>query len=324
MDDGRGELRRIAGEAAVLLARQRARGRARIAISAQLAAQQVDVRSNSLPAQQAEDSSSRLSFSQLAPGQAGDPSEVLTLSGFEKAARPEPLRAATAGFRPFVAPAVQAFSLHEHLPKDLPSLQELIRDCRQCSLCKTRTQTVFADGSPTARLLLVGEAPGRDEDLQGLPFVGRAGQLLNKMLAAINLAREDVYICNVLKCRPPDNRTPMPDEVEKCSPYLEQQIALVKPALIGALGLSAAQALLKTKASMGSMRGKRFEYRGIPLIATYHPAALLRNPALKRDAWADLQMIRDFLRDAAERQAVVGEAATDAAASMGAAARSAS
>jgi DNA polymerase len=225
--------------------------------------------------------------------------EILTLPGFEKPAPPEPLRTATTvlpSFRPFVPAAV---TLHEHLPQDLPSLQSLIRDCRLCSLCKTRTQTVFADGKPTARLLLVGEAPGRDEDLQGLPFVGRAGQLLNKMLAAINLAREDVYICNVLKCRPPDNRTPMPDEVEKCSPYLEQQIALVKPVLIGALGLSAAQALLKTKGSMASMRGRRFEYRGIPLVATYHPAALLRNPGLKRDAWTDLQMIRDFLRDAA-------------------------
>lgn len=225
------------------------------------------------------------------------------ISGFEEPAPPpEPLRAATTGsFRPFVPPPSRPAQLHAHLPQNLPSLQELIRDCRQCSLCKTRTQTVFADGKPTARLLLVGEAPGRDEDLQGLPFVGRAGQLLNKMLAAIQLDRQDVYICNVLKCRPPDNRTPMPDEVEQCSPYLEQQIALVKPLLIGALGLSAAQALLKTKASMASMRGKRFEYRGIPLIATYHPAALLRNPGLKRDAWTDLQMIRDFLKDAAER-----------------------
>ena len=286
MDDGRGELSRIVGEAVVLLERQRARGRARIEIPPQVAAQKVDLTSNS-----------------LAPGQvdpgAGLAPAALTLPGFEKQGPPEPLRAATtASFRPFV-PAAQPVALHAHLPQDLPSLQELIRDCRQCTLCKTRTQTVFADGTPKARLLLVGEAPGRDEDLQGLPFVGRAGQLLNKMLAAIQLDRQDVYICNVLKCRPPDNRTPMPDEVEKCSPYLEQQIALVKPVLIGALGLSAAQALLKTKASMGSMRGKRFEYRGIPLIATYHPAALLRNPGLKKDAWVDLQMIRDFLKEAA-------------------------
>jgi uracil-DNA glycosylase len=242
-------------------------------------------------------------------------SEVLTLPGFEKAVLPEPLRAGATGSFRQVVPTPQTATLHAHLPQDLPSLQELIRDCRLCTLCKTRTQTVFADGKPAARLLLVGEAPGRDEDLQGLPFVGRAGQLLNKMLAAIDLKREDVYICNVLKCRPPENRTPMLDEVEKCSPYLEQQIALVKPALIGALGLSAAQALLRTKASMGSMRGRRFEYRGIPLIATYHPAALLRNPGLKRDAWVDLQAIRDFLRDAAaagESAAITADAARSA------------
>lgn len=312
VDDGRGEFSRIVGEAVVLLERQRARGRTRIAIPAQLAAQRV------------EGPSGRSRFSPRAPGQAAPPvgtaPEILTLPGFEKPAPPEPPRAAATGsFRPLTAQA-QAISLHADLPQDLPSLQTLVRDCRLCSLCKTRTQTVFADGTPKARLLLVGEAPGRDEDLQGLPFVGRAGQLLNKMLAAIRLNREDVYICNVLKCRPPDNRTPMPDEVEKCSPYLEQQIALVKPVLIGALGLSAAQALLKTKASMASMRGRRFEYRGIPLLATYHPAALLRNPGLKRDAWVDLQAIRDFLRDAVAREAAV---ATDESAGAGSAATAA-
>jgi DNA polymerase len=167
--------------------------------------------------------------------------------------------------------------------------------CRACSLCRTRTQTVFADGDPAARLLFVGEAPGRDEDAQGLPFVGRAGQLLNKMIAAIDLKREAVYICNVLKCRPPDNRVPAPDEVERCRPFLERQIELVKPALICALGLSAAQALLETKSSMASMRGKTFAFRGVPVIPTYHPAALLRNPGLKREAWVDLQRVRDFL-----------------------------
>ena len=178
----------------------------------------------------------------------------------------------------------------------LRELAGLVAACRRCSLCRTRTQTVFADGSPSARLLFVGEAPGRDEDAQGLPFVGRAGQLLNKMIAAIELRREEVYICNVLKCRPPDNRVPAPDEVEQCLPFLEQQIALVKPALICALGLSAAQALLQTKSSMSSMRGKTFAFRGVPLIPTYHPAALLRNPGLKREAWVDLQRVRDTLR----------------------------
>ena len=288
MEDGRGELGQIAGEAAVLLQRQHARGRTRLVID---------------PFEIAEPVASRIPVSDSTSATAAPPSatpEILALPGFEPPPPPAPLGASAGGaFRPFLPPMAQPVTLHANLPHDLPSLQQLIRDCRLCSLCKTRTQTVFADGKPTARLILVGEAPGRDEDLQGLPFVGRAGQLLNKMLAAIELKREDVYICNVLKCRPPDNRTPMPDEVERCSPYLEQQIALVKPVLIGALGLSAAQALLKTKASMGSMRGRRFEYRGIPLIATYHPAALLRNPGLKRDAWVDLQMIRDFLRDAA-------------------------
>ena len=189
-----------------------------------------------------------------------------------------------------------AVAPRQDLPQDLRTLATLVSTCRKCALCETRTQTVFSDGDSNARLMFVGEAPGRDEDAQGVPFVGRAGQLLNKMIAAIELKREDVYICNVLKCRPPENRTPAPDEVEQCRPYLEQQIALVRPALICALGLSAMQALLQTKASMGSMRGKTFEYRGVPLIPTYHPAALLRNPSLKHEAWVDLQRVRDLLR----------------------------
>ena len=182
------------------------------------------------------------------------------------------------------------------LPDDLGTLARLVSECRKCGLCETRTNTVFADGSPKAKLVFIGEAPGRDEDLKGLPFVGRAGQLLDKMIAAIGLRRDEVYICNVLKCRPPENRTPAPDEVEQCPPYLEQQLALVKPALICALGLSAVQALLKTKSSMASLRGRTFDYQGIPLIPTYHPAALLRNPGLKRDAWEDMQRVRDTLK----------------------------
>jgi DNA polymerase len=211
---------------------------------------------------------------------------VLALPGFEDVLPPRVAPISTA----------PALNLHPDLPQDLTSLATLVSSCRKCGLCETRTQTVFADGAPTARLLFVGEAPGRDEDAQGVPFVGRAGQLLNKMLAAIDLKREEVYICNVLKCRPPENRTPQPEEVERCLPYLEQQIALIRPDLICALGLSAAQALLGTKASMTSMRGRTFEFRGIRLIPTYHPAALLRNPGLKREAWADLQRVRDLLR----------------------------
>jgi len=203
----------------------------------------------------------------------GGAPQTLALPGFEEAAP---------GPRP-------------DLPGDLAALERLVSTCRKCALCETRTQTVFADGSPKAKLVFVGEAPGRDEDAKGVPFVGRAGQLLDKMIAAIDLKREEVYICNVLKCRPPENRTPQPNEVEQCLPYLEQQIALLKPALICALGLSAAQALLNSKGSMTSLRGRTFEYRGIPLIPTYHPAALLRNPALKREAWEDMKRVRDTL-----------------------------
>jgi uracil-DNA glycosylase family 4 len=218
----------------------------------------------------------------------GWPAQTLALPGFEQFASTAPTPPPTAIFFPL--------GPRDDLPQDLTELRDKVKGCRHCGLCETRTQTVFADGSPSAKLIFVGEAPGRDEDAQGLPFVGRAGQLLNKMIAAIDLKREEVYICNVLKCRPPDNRVPAPEEVERCRPYLEQQIALVNPSVVCALGLSAAQALLQTKASMTSMRGKTFAYRGIPLIPTYHPAALLRNPNLKREAWIDLQRVRDLVR----------------------------
>ncbi len=260
MEEARGELLGIVREARVLMDRERARGRGHIPV---------------------------------AGAADGWPAETLALPGFEAFAS----TAAPAPAAPVSLPAPIPLGPREDLPQLLPELQALVSSCRLCSLCSTRTQTVFADGSPTARLMFVGEAPGRDEDAQGLPFVGRAGQLLNKMIAAIDLKREEVYICNVLKCRPPDNRVPAPDEVGRCRPYLEQQIALVKPALVCALGLSATQALLETKTSMASLRGKTFTYRGIPLIPTYHPAALLRNPGLKREAWIDLQRVRDMLRE---------------------------
>ena len=196
-------------------------------------------------------------------------------------------------------PAPVRLAPRADLPGTLAEVKALVDTCRLCPLCETRTRTVFSDGTDKARLMFVGEAPGRDEDLQGVPFVGRAGQLLTKMIEAIQMKRGDVYIANVLKCRPPENRTPIPSEVEKCFPYLEQQIALVRPDLIVALGLSAAQGLLGTKASMGALRGRTFEYKGVPLVATYHPAALLRNPGLKKDAWVDLQRVRDMLREGA-------------------------
>lgn len=289
MDDGRGELIEIARDARSLLTRELARGRRRLVLG--------DARTISARAGDGEGASGRLSSpakdraAEAPSGSSPLPTtaEVLALPGFEVA--PPNLRSDIS------APITQTLELRADLPSDFAALAKVVAGCRLCGLCETRTQTVFADGATTARLLLVGEAPGRDEDAQGLPFVGRAGQLLNKMLTAIDLKREEVYICNVLKCRPPDNRTPEPLEVERCMPYLEQQIALVRPALICALGLSAAQALLRTKASMTSMRGRTFEFRGIPLIPTYHPAALLRNPGLKREAWVDLQRVRDLLRD---------------------------
>jgi uracil-DNA glycosylase family 4 len=167
-----------------------------------------------------------------------------------------------------------------------------VRDCKQCKLWKSRTQTVFGVGNPDADLVFVGEAPGRDEDLQGEPFVGVAGQLLTKILGAIGFAREDVYICNVLKCRPPNNRDPQPDEVEACEPYLLQQLSIIQPKVICALGRHAAYSLLGTTESLARLRTRVHDYHGIPLVVTYHPAALLRNPQWKRPTWEDVQKLR--------------------------------
>lgn len=175
------------------------------------------------------------------------------------------------------------------------SLQEMdaqICTCMKCALGKTRTRFVFGVGNPSATLMLIGEAPGADEDAQGEPFVGRAGQLLNKILEAINFKREDVYICNILKCRPPNNRKPQTEEVEQCIPYLRKQIQLVKPKVILCLGLTAAENLLGTTESLGRLRGRVMKYEGIPLMVTYHPAALLRNPNWKRPTWEDVQAVR--------------------------------
>jgi uracil-DNA glycosylase family 4 len=174
----------------------------------------------------------------------------------------------------------------------IDQLNTQICNCTKCNLGHTRTRFVFGVGNPRATLMLVGEAPGADEDAQGEPFVGRAGQLLNKILEAINFRREEVYICNILKCRPPGNRAPQPDEVEKCIPYLRKQVDLIKPKLILCLGLVAAQNLLQTTEGLGKLRGRVLEYEGIPLMVTYHPAALLRNPAWKRPTWEDVQAVR--------------------------------
>lgn len=163
--------------------------------------------------------------------------------------------------------------------------------CTRCSLHATRTRTAFGVGDAHARLLLVGEAPGREEDLQGEPFVGPAGQLLDRVIAALGLQRGQVYLANVLKCRPPDNRDPRPDEVQACAGYLARQIELVAPSMIVALGRSAAQALLGTTQSLDTLRGARHEYRGISVVVTYHPAYLMRNPDEKKKTWQDLQVV---------------------------------
>lgn len=174
----------------------------------------------------------------------------------------------------------------------LEILHKEICDCVKCSLGHTRTKFVFGVGNPNADLMFIGEAPGADEDAQGLPFVGRAGQLLTKIIEAMEMKREDVYICNILKCRPPNNRRPAPEESESCTPYLNKQIELVKPKFIICLGLTSAQWLLKTNMSLGSLRGKFHNYRGIQLIVTYHPAALLRNPEWKKPTWEDMKMFK--------------------------------
>jgi uracil-DNA glycosylase len=172
---------------------------------------------------------------------------------------------------------------------ELQSLAKVVSSCVTCRLCKTRRQTVFADGSPEARIMFVGEAPGADEDAQGVPFVGRAGQLLTKMIEdGMGLPRSSVYIANVLKCRPPDNRNPEPDEIASCRGYLERQIDLVKPEVLVALGKFAAQFLLETEEGIMRLRGKWGSYRGIPVMPTFHPSFLLRQPAQKKEAWEDL------------------------------------
>lgn len=174
----------------------------------------------------------------------------------------------------------------------LADFHESIRDCRMCGLSEGRRTVVFGSGSPNADLMFVGEAPGADEDRTGLPFVGSAGALLTRMIEAIGFRREDVYIANVIKCRPPGNRDPLPAEIETCRPFLERQIELVQPVAICALGRFAAQTLLETGEPLGELRGRLFSYRGIHLIPTYHPAALLRNQQWKRPAWQDLQLLR--------------------------------
>jgi DNA polymerase len=179
----------------------------------------------------------------------------------------------------------------------LAELARQVASCRRCPLYRTRTHPVISDGSATARLVFVGEAPGRDEDASGVPFVGAAGQLLTRMITAMGLRREDVYICNVLKDRPPGNRTPLPEEIEACRPFLEAQLEIVRPRVICALGAVAAKTLLGPHLSITRARGRAADWHGIPVVPTFHPAYLLRNPDAKRLAWADLKKVKSFLDD---------------------------
>jgi len=178
----------------------------------------------------------------------------------------------------------------------LAPIREAALACTKCRLCKERTHVVFGDGSLDAQLLFVGEGPGRDEDAQGIPFVGAAGKLLNKILDAMKLRREDIYICNVVKCRPPQNRLPEPDEIQACWGYLKAQMETIRPKVICCLGKTAAATLLQTKAPMSKLRGSDWAWEGIPLIVTYHPAYLLRNPLAKGDVWIDMQRAMALLR----------------------------
>ena len=186
-----------------------------------------------------------------------------------------------------------------HIP--LQVIRSELGDCIRCKLHRLgRRQIVFGVGSPSADLMFVGEAPGADEDIQGIPFVGRAGQLLTKIIEAIGLSRDDVYIANVIKCRPPENRNPEPDEVETCEPFLFQQIDAIKPRVIVALGTFAARALLKTQDPISRLRGRVYDYRGAKLIPTFHPAFLLRSPDRKRDVWEDMKKVRALLQEPAD------------------------
>ncbi len=180
---------------------------------------------------------------------------------------------------------------------DLNKICKDMIGCQLCGLGKTRHNLVFGDGNPQAKIVFVGEAPGADEDEQGLPFVGRAGQLLTKIIEAMGLSRKDVYICNILKCRPPQNRNPLPEEIAACEPFLKLQLKSISPQIICALGTFAAKTLLKTEVPISVLRGRFHFYEGIKLMPTYHPAYLLRNPAAKKIVWEDVQLIMKELQN---------------------------
>jgi uracil-DNA glycosylase family 4 len=178
----------------------------------------------------------------------------------------------------------------------LEEIRQQLGDCRRCKLHRTRRTLVFGEGHPEAKLMLIGEGPGFEEDVQGRPFVGKAGQLLTRILESIHLRREGVYITNIVKCRPPQNRNPEPDEIHSCYPFLVKQIQAIRPAIICALGSFATQTLLKTNAKITALRGKIHDLEGIKVIPTFHPAFLLRNPERKKDVWEDVKRVSELLR----------------------------
>jgi len=195
-------------------------------------------------------------------------------------------------------PATGRESEDSHSNLTLQTLEEVrkeLGDCRRCKLYRTRRTIVFGEGNEKARLMLIGEGPGYDEDVQGRPFVGKAGQLLTKIIQSIHLEREEVYIANIIKCRPPQNRNPEPDEIESCYPFLLKQIQTIQPKVICALGTFAAQTLLNTNAKITALRGRVFDFTGIKVFPTYHPAFLLRNPERKREVWEDVKQISEWM-----------------------------
>ena len=217
----------------------------------------------------------------------------------ERARSIRPLRPSPRPSAPSNLPAAEPAGLPAPLAVlslDYETLREEALACTRCRLCEGRTQVVFSDGNPRGRLMVVGEAPGANEDATGLPFVGQAGKLLDLLLASVGLSRKDsVYICNVIKCRPPGNRNPNPDEIAACAPFLRRQIELVRPEAILAVGGFSAQLLTGRQIPLGKLRGEVYSYEGAPLVVTYHPAALLRNPGWTRATWDDLQLLRQVM-----------------------------
>jgi DNA polymerase len=222
--------------------------------------------------------------------------QVATMTKVEPNKRVTGAAVRSSAATPLVIPSASLFDVADRVEDDtLEKIRETIGDCHRCRLSERRTNIVFGVGNPKAQLVFIGEGPGRDEDIQGEPFVGRAGKLLTQMIQAMSLRREDVYICNVVKCRPPENRAPEKDEMATCSPFLFRQLDVIRPKAIVCLGAIAVQALLGAGVGITKTRGQWFDFRGSRLMPTYHPAYLLRNPAAKAEVWKDLQQVMAFL-----------------------------